>query len=188
MFMPGQSPLLDALLGRSNEPNGPIVQGVVSTVTETATGKIIEHGAHVIRKGDSKKLNEVILPDGVGPQNLPPWEVEEFTRRMFLPAGLNAIVHSKVIIVDPFSDNCAVVTGSHNFSDSASTKNDENLVIVRGNKQLAQAYAVHIQGVYDHYSWRAFLSEGGDPTKLFSGLKDWRAKGPRARDLAFWLR
>ena len=119
---------------------------------------------------------------------MPSWAREEFTRRMFFPAGLNAIVHSKTIIVDPFSDNCAVVTGSHNFSDSASQKNDENLVIVRGNKALAQAYAVHIQGVYDHYSWRAFLSDGGNPDELFQSLKEWKPNGSRVRDLAFWIR
>jgi len=38
----------------------------------------------------------------------------------------------------------AVVTGSHNFSTSASKKNDENLIIVRGDKRLAQIYAVHM--------------------------------------------
>lgn len=107
---------------------------------------------------------------------------------MFLAAGLNAIVHSKTIVVDPFSDNCAVVTGSHNFSLSASEKNDENLVIVRGNKRLAQAYALHIQGVYDHYSWRAFLAEGGKPNTLFDGLKAWKPGGSRAREVDFWVR
>lgn len=81
-----------------------------------------------------------------------------------------------------------MVTGSHNFSDSASQKNDENLVIVRGNKALAQAYAVHIQGVYDHYSWRAFLSDGGNPDELFQSLKEWKPNGSRVRDLAFWIR
>jgi phosphatidylserine/phosphatidylglycerophosphate/cardiolipin synthase-like enzyme len=189
MFTPGQSPLLDALLVRSEGRVGPYVRGVVSEVRESANGDIISHGARVIRRGEEKKFRDTtLLPDGLPKDNLPSWAREEFNRRMFFPAKLNAIVHSKVIVVDPFSDNCAVVTGSHNFSDSASQKNDENLVIIRGNKALAQAYAVHIQGVYDHYSWRAFLGEGGDPDTLFQSLKEWRSGGSRERDLDFWVR
>src|SRR6267378_6846954 len=56
------------------------------------------------------------------------------TRNEFIPmqggvVGF-AIVHSKLIVVDPFT-NPVVVTGSHNFSGSASSKNDENFVIIR---------------------------------------------------------
>jgi hypothetical protein len=100
---------------------------------------------------------------------------------------LMAIVHSKVIVIDPFSDQCAVITGSHNFSVSASEKNDENLVIVRGNKKLAQAYALHINGVYDHYSWRAFLGSGGDPDQIYKPLDGWKPGGSRAQELDFWM-
>src|SRR5262249_53190232 len=68
-----------------------------------------------------------------------------------------AIVHSKLIVIDPFT-NPIVVTGSHNFSGAASTKNDENFVIVRGNEELATHYAAHILSVYQHYSWMAYLA------------------------------
>lgn len=46
-----------------------------------------------------------------------------------------------------------VVTGSHNFSKSVSSKNDENLLIIKGNKSLAQAYEVNILSVCDHYEF-----------------------------------
>jgi PLD-like domain len=97
------------------------------------------------------------------------------------------IVHSKAIVVDPFSDDCAVITGSHNFSVSASDKNDENLVIVHGNTKLAQAYALHINGVYDHYSWRAYLASGGDPDQIYKPLNGWKPGGSRAQELDFWM-
>jgi phosphatidylserine/phosphatidylglycerophosphate/cardiolipin synthase-like enzyme len=119
-----------------------------------------------VRRGEEKLFREpTLLPSGIA-DNDPSWAREEFTWRMFFPAGLQAIVHSKVIVADPFSDKCSVITGSHNFSTSASEKDDENLVIVRGDKRLAQIYAVHVQIVYDHFSWRAFLAEGGDPCTL----------------------
>ena len=57
------------------------------------------------------------------------------------------------------SANPVVVTGSHNFSAPASENNDENLIIVRGHKALALAYATHIMSVYQHYRYRSYVRE-----------------------------
>ena len=51
-----------------------------------------------------------------------------------------ANAHNKVILIDPQSEHCAVVTGSYNFTWSARNRNAENLLILRGNRQLAAAY------------------------------------------------
>jgi len=61
-----------------------------------------------------------------------------------------------MIVIDPFT-NPTVITGSHSFSASASIKNDENLLIVQGNRALAERYAVNIMATYQHYRWRAYL-------------------------------
>jgi phosphatidylserine/phosphatidylglycerophosphate/cardiolipin synthase-like enzyme len=55
-----------------------------------------------------------------------------------------------------------VVTGSHNLGHKASYDNDENLVIVEGNKKLAAAYTTHILDVYDHFSWRYQVKQLGE--------------------------
>ncbi len=74
-----------------------------------------------------------------------------------------AIIHSKVLVVDPFGKDPVVVTGSHNFSISASEKNDENFIIVRGDRALAEAYAVNVESAWRHYAARA----GNPNAKLF---------------------
>jgi phosphatidylserine/phosphatidylglycerophosphate/cardiolipin synthase-like enzyme len=188
MFMPGQSPLLEALLDRVQK-NDIYVRGVVSTVTPSKSGDITKVGGQVVKSGaPSQSFHyDVPLPSGVSEDNKPSWAETEFNVHEMLGAHMMAIVHSKVIVIDPFSDACAVITGSHNFSVSASKKNDENLVIVRGNKQLAQAYALHINGVYDHYSWRAYLGSGGDPDQIFKPLDGWKPGGSRAQELDFWM-
>jgi phosphatidylserine/phosphatidylglycerophosphate/cardiolipin synthase-like enzyme len=190
MFMPGQSPLLTAILNRVLEKSPLYIRGVVSTVTESANGVVTRHDAQVVRAGVDPALfhDEVLLPGGAPKDNLPSWAKEEFDRRLYFPAGLNAIVHSKVIVIDPFSENCVVVTGSHNFSDGASRSNDENLVIIKGNKALALTYAIHIEGVHDHYAWRAFLSQGGDPSKIYKSLDGWKPGGDKNSELRFWAR
>ena len=63
-------------------------------------------------------------------------------------------------MIDPCdAENCAVITGSHNLGYRASYCNDDNLLIVRGNRALAIAYAVHVLDLYDHYVFRARLQQ-----------------------------
>ncbi len=96
-----------------------------------------------------------------------------------------AIVHSKVLVVDPLSPQATVVTGSHNFSESASNQNDENFMIIRGDRALAEAYLVNIVGAWRHYRARV---RRGPP---WPGLKDsdeWmsRSLAARRRDAGLW--
>jgi phosphatidylserine/phosphatidylglycerophosphate/cardiolipin synthase-like enzyme len=105
--------------------------------------------------------------------------VHEFHKEL-LKVG-QAVVHDKIVVIDPLSDNCVVATGSHNLGFKASYENDENLMIFSGAKALAQAYAVHIVDVYDHYrfrAWQAKEAEEGKPT--FQGHIDGDDKWLRA--------
>ncbi|MDL2409461.1 phospholipase D-like domain-containing protein [Rhizobium calliandrae] len=81
----------------------------------------------------------------------------------------HAIIHDKIIVIDPMSADCVVVTGSHNQGFRASYNNDENLLIVRGHQDLAKAYAVHVMDIYDHYRFRYQIQKNG--THAFSGLE-----------------
>ncbi len=45
-------------------------------------------------------------------------------------------MHHKVIIIDEET----VITGSYNFSRNAQTRNSENLLIIKGNEEIARAY------------------------------------------------
>ncbi|WP_188263122.1 phospholipase D-like domain-containing protein [Azospirillum tabaci] len=74
------------------------------------------------------------------------------------PPG-HAIIHDKILVVDPLSDDCAVVLGSHNLGYKASYANDENMVIVEGHRALAEAYMVHVLDVFEHYRFRAYAME-----------------------------
>jgi len=105
----------------------------------------------------------------------------------------HAIIHDKIVVIDPLSPQCAVITGSHNQGYKASYCNDENLLIFRGNQDLARAYATHVLDVYDHYRWRYWLQKKGD--KAWTGLQktpDWQdgyfQPGNMAyKELAFWF-
>jgi len=99
-------------------------------------------------------------------------------------------------VIDPFSDNCVVITGSHNLGHKASFDNDENLIIVEGDKKLAVAYATHVLDVYDHFAWRYTVKrmgpKGADQS-LRSTPDDWLnqyfdASGEiKTAQLKFWM-
>lgn len=61
--------------------------------------------------------------------------------------------------LDMSEKDCVVITGSHNLGFKASYANDENLAVIRGNRALACAYAVHVLDVYEHYRFRAVQEE-----------------------------
>lgn len=90
--------------------------------------------------------------------------VEPLTAR----GGIGAIIHDKVAVIDPRSKDCAVILGSHNLGFKASYSNDENMLIITGDQELAAAYAVHILDVYDHYRFRAIETE-----RKRKGKKGW---------------
>jgi hypothetical protein len=90
-----------------------------------------------------------------------------------LQSAGNAIIHDKIVVIDPLSPDCVVITGSHNLGYKASYENDENLVIMRGNPQVAQAYMVHLLDLYEHYRYRAAqLDQHNKGEKLWSGFLD----------------
>jgi phosphatidylserine/phosphatidylglycerophosphate/cardiolipin synthase-like enzyme len=103
-----------------------------------------------------------------------------------------AMVHSKVIVLDPFGEHPVLMTGSHNMGPKASAKNDDNLVIVENNPALAQAYAVNIIAIYQNYQWRLYR-ETHQTNEAWSHLEDtdtWQdghLQGWQGAELAFWL-
>jgi phosphatidylserine/phosphatidylglycerophosphate/cardiolipin synthase-like enzyme len=193
MFMPGPTGVFADVMARAAEPDL-YVRGVVS---ELPHGRNNESHADVsLIDGTTRHQMslDIVQPKGLGvvqPEGVAhPFAnfVAEVTHKQFLSQVGHAIVHSKVLVIDPFSDDATVVTGSHNFSASASTKNDENFVIIKGERALAEAYAVNALGVYQHYRWRAFLAQSDHP---FNGLQDndtWMAPLLQSdqRDLQFW--
>ena len=74
--------------------------------------------------------------------------------------GLNVnvrYVHNKFMILDPLSNDPIVVAGSANFSDASTRQNDENMIVVRGNKRVADIYLGEFMRLYTHHAFRESL-------------------------------
>ncbi|HYM60374.1 MAG TPA: phospholipase D-like domain-containing protein, partial [Thermoanaerobaculia bacterium] len=95
----------------------------------------------------------------VSPQCI--WKDFEDWREEIYKYG-HAVIHDKTIVVDPFSPNCVVITGSHNLGFRASMCNDENVLIIRGDRAVAQAYAAHVMDIVEHYRARWIAAKDAD--------------------------
>jgi phosphatidylserine/phosphatidylglycerophosphate/cardiolipin synthase-like enzyme len=96
------------------------------------------------------------------------WVVETDTRKL----GLNrhvAFIHCKFLLHDPLGDDPIVVTGSANFSAASTSENDENMVIVRGDRRVADIYFTEFNRLFNHYYFRS-IAERSNPTETLRGL------------------
>jgi hypothetical protein len=131
---------------------------------------------------------EVVLPAAID-------DITSFWRKELkqLP-GTFAMVHSKVVLLDPFGEHPVLLTGSHNLGPKASGINDENLLIIRDAPGLAAAYATNIMAIYNQYRWR-FRRQVQPKNKRWKGLKDddaWqkgylKAGSEALREIDFWI-
>ncbi len=197
MFQPGGAATLKSIRTRMESPGKLYVKGVVSTLPSERVDD--EKEVAVAMVGDAQKRRlalDVVQPQGIKAP-FASWAAT-VTRKDFLTmhGGVIgfAIVHSKVIVVDPFTKP-VVITGSHNFSGAASERNDENFVIMRGNKDLALEYAVHILSVYKHYRWLAYVDrmqrQHKKPFSALAETPDWQKghlKGASKQEIDFWVR
>jgi hypothetical protein len=175
MFQPGEKGVLKSVRNVQKDKPDVVVHGVVSELpdpNDESTVKVVFHE----RGKEEEHTLDVIEPEG-RPNPIAWWAAEATHADVRANIGY-AIVHSKVFVVDPLSTRPAVVTGSHNFSVNASTKNDENFIVVQGDRALAEAYLVNIFGAWRHYRARV---ASGPPFKGLSREATWMAKSLEGR-------
>jgi len=140
---------------------------------------------NLIRNGDADPSHlpkSVLVPEAIKSVYYD-WESE-------LKGASSVMVHSKVVVIDPFGAKPVVMTGSHNMGYKASHANDDNLVVLEGNAALAQAYAANIVSIFQEYRWRDYV--GSHTSNGWHGLEDndqWQA-GHLQREVAdmlFWV-
>jgi hypothetical protein len=178
MFEPGPGGVVASVQKLAADHPDLLLRGVISQLPPTGDT------SHVTLFGDPSVPDPVAATfDVVQPQGFAHaaagWALET-TRKQYLGHFSTAIVHSKVLVVDPLSTSPTVVTGSHNFSLNASESNDENFVVVRGDRALAQAYAVNVESAWRHYAARIGHAhpELGGIDYLRALLGDHRAEEP----------
>jgi hypothetical protein len=184
LFQPGTPSIIDAVREAQEANSGLYVRGAA-----TDTSMIEKYEATLYQHGEEPQVAAAAVPnDPIG----------SMQKEILKTPGAHAIIHDKIVVIDPRSDHCKVITGSHNLGYKASYANDENLLIVEGHRRLAEAYATHVMDVYDHYRWRWRASHphgsAGDGSKDGSGLSsdpgwqdDYFGSAKADAERTFWL-
>jgi phosphatidylserine/phosphatidylglycerophosphate/cardiolipin synthase-like enzyme len=102
---------------------------------------------------EKNPMNLLAVGDHVREGDLANWHAENLT-------GLNEhvqYVHTKFMLIDPLGDNPTVVTGSANFSEPSTLKNDENMLVIQGDTRVADIYLTEFMRLFTHFRFRDLL-------------------------------
>ena len=90
--------------------------------------------------------NAVIAPGAI----LAKGDLENFLGERLTGFNRNLYIHHKFILVDPLGSDPIVITGSANFSGASQSANDENMMVIRANKRVADIYFGEFMRIFDH--------------------------------------
>jgi phosphatidylserine/phosphatidylglycerophosphate/cardiolipin synthase-like enzyme len=90
-------------------------------------------------------------------------------------------IHTKFMLVDPLGTDPIVITGSANFSEASTKTNEENMVIVRGNRRLAEIFLGEFMRSFAQYAFREAVyihqqsgkKDDWQPKDLATRAQDW---------------
>ena len=141
--------ILDALLG---QPHDPVLRYGIQNSKSRITGYHADRTAEFTSPALLNKGLEGWVKEGLRGQK-----------------G-NLLIHLKAIVANFTTNNPTIISGSHNLSASASSGNDENYLIIRGDVDLADRYGIEILRFYEHYRFRYYAKllklKQADPLKI----------------------
>jgi phosphatidylserine/phosphatidylglycerophosphate/cardiolipin synthase-like enzyme len=97
--------------------------------------------ADALIRARNRGVEVAVIADGEQARNNPAM-IRELARASvpLLIDARHAAAHNKIIVIDAGRADCAVVTGSFNFTYAAQHRNAENVLILRANPPLCDAY------------------------------------------------
>jgi phosphatidylserine/phosphatidylglycerophosphate/cardiolipin synthase-like enzyme len=181
-------------------PTDTLLNVIEAKVVGAASSTVPLYIRGVVNQDPGGKKQPVLMYDerGVVPRGLEivlPAAIDDpfsrWSKELLKAPSAHAMVHSKCIVIDPLGDHPVVMTGSHNMGPAASGKNDDNLVIIEGDRALALAYTVNILGIYGNYRWREnqLRAHPASFTNLATddSWQSWGLAGDGAAERRFWF-
>ena len=137
----------------------------------------------------NKKENVFAVGNFVRTHKIDGWLKERLTSLNFHVR----YIHNKFMLIDPLSDEPIVVGGSANFSSASTIKNDENMLVVKGNTRVADIYLGEFMRLHTHHAFReslAWRKPDDPPRPLSTGnwWEDYFDNTPRAIRRKFFAR
>ena len=78
--------------------------------------------------------------------------------------------HTKYMLIDPLSDDPLTISGSANFSESSTSGNDENMLVIRGDTRVADVYLGEFMRLFTAFRLRAYVNAAPNELVPVAGL------------------
>ena len=98
-----------------------------------------------------EKLNKVAVAGVLGKGAFERWLKERTIPNLNVHVKY---IHTKYMLIDPLSDDPLTISGSANFSNASTKNNDENMLVIRGDKRVADIYLGEFMRLFNHYYFR----------------------------------
>ena len=124
---------------------------------------LLETEAKDMDKITKESLNRVAVANVLGDGAFERWLREKTV------TGLNThvkYIHTKYMLIDPLSDDPLIITGSANFSNASTKNNDENMLVIRGDKRVADIYLGEFMRLFNHFYFRMIVKEFNKPDEV----------------------
>ena len=144
----GNSPLRYAILEKQLGP------GIRKEKREAETKKMVDLA--------KMKENRFAIGNMISTSRFDHWAKECLT-------GLNdhvRYIHTKFMLINPLGNDPIVISGSANFSKASSDSNDENMLVIRGDRRVADIYLGEYMRLWNHYAFRHWAASDKAKSKL----------------------
>lgn len=98
---------------------------------------------------------QIAVGSSGGPDLLSRWATEQLT-------GFNPMVpylHTKILLLGVLGATPTVISGSANFSEASTTSNDENMLVVVDDTEVADVYFTEFTRIFSHFYARWWASQ-----------------------------
>jgi phosphatidylserine/phosphatidylglycerophosphate/cardiolipin synthase-like enzyme len=150
---------------------------VLITASDTLRYAVLDKTPKADFEVKIRKIRNTVIAPGA---KLEKGDLVNFTEEKLTGFNRNLYIHDKFLLIDPLGDDPVVVTGSANFSKPSQVSNDENMLVIRGNKRVADIYFGEFMRIFDHlysrYVVRKMRKAGtgnSDAGFLKEDWKDW---------------
>lgn len=117
---------------------------------------LLESPAKEMERITKDRLNKVALAATLGSGKFERWMREQTVPDL---NGHVKFIHTKYMLIDPLGPDPLVISGSANFSNASTKNNDENMLLVRGDKRVADIYLGEFMRLFNHHYFRMLVKK-----------------------------
>ena len=115
---------------------------------------LLESPAKEMDRITKDRLNKVALAGTLGSGKFERWLREQTFEDLNKHVKF---IHTKYMLIDPLGADPLVISGSANFSNASTKNNDENMLLVRGNRRVADIYLGEFMRLFNHHYFRSIV-------------------------------